>query len=270
MADNRKDINAGLPDDEPAAGPGKDDRRKGKAPAPPSKTGAGNERTNNAAVKGAGNKNAGNKGASGKKKNRAVLKLVLILIPVFLVACFVVALIFNMFGFRDMIGRLVIEPLINTIIWFDPEFTSVDEALRRRDDERSRVLDEREAGLAALEEELDARGTQANERDIQLDKRDAALDKREESLKQEQESAEAPAYKRVLTEQELADLQSLSRSFSNMDPEIAAGILEELYEIDDVAAIIYHMSERNAAGILSVMDADFAARITEILLKASG
>ena len=80
------------------------------------------------------------------------------------------------------------------------------------------------------------------------------------------DNSAAPLFHRAMSDQELADIQSLSRSYAQMDPGIAAGILVELKDEQHVATILYHMVERNAAAILSVMEPAFAARITEILL----
>jgi len=52
-----------------------------------------------------------------------------------------------------------------------------------------------------------------------------------------------------------------------MAPEAAAVILAELRDPQNVAVILYYMSERSAAAILSALEPEFAAKITEILLK---
>ena len=61
-------------------------------------------------------------------------------------------------------------------------------------------------------------------------------------------------------------MQSLSRSYAQIAPAAAADILIKLKDEQHVAAILYFMSERNAAAILSAMESEFAARITDILL----
>jgi len=76
-----------------------------------------------------------------------------------------------------------------------------------------------------------------------------------------------PLYRRPdITDQELEDMISLSRTFTQMSPETAAVILVQLYDPRDVASLLYYMGERNAAAILAVMDISYAAEITEILL----
>jgi len=69
-----------------------------------------------------------------------------------------------------------------------------------------------------------------------------------------------------MTEEEIDDMVSLSRTFTQMSPEDAAAILVQLYDPRDVAAILYFMSERNAGAILATMSERYAAEITEILL----
>jgi flagellar motility protein MotE (MotC chaperone) len=101
----------------------------------------------------------------------------------------------------------------------------------------------------------------------QLDRRSIGLDRREAALNQAAEVAPRPDDpRRELTEQELADIQSVSRTYAQMPPETAAEILMELYEMHDVARILFHMTERNVAAILAALEVEYAARVTEMLL----
>jgi len=218
---------------------------------------------------------AGNAAASpgGKKKKGIKLKLILIFVPVFLIGAFVALVILNLFGMRDTVNGFMSGPLLSAIVWLDPEFNSVDEELRAISDERGSELDKREtslddrrAELDIREDELDGRATALGEREIALDRRSASLDKREETL-QQAEAVDEPVFRRILTEQELSSYQSISRSYANMDAEAAARILAQMEDINDAATILYYMSERGAAAILAVMDARFAARLTEIMLE---
>jgi len=222
----------------------------------------------------AGKKGKGKGKAKGEKQKglKLKIKLILIIVPVLLVAGFVAALILNFYGIRDIIGGVVKGPMLSAVVWFDPEYSSVEEELRAKGDareaelsKRGTRLDERESKIAGREEELDARRTLLDTRESQLDRRGAALDKREEQLDLTLNN-KTPTYSREMTEQELADMQSLSRVYSQMSPGAAAEILVELDNEQHVAAILYYMGERNAAVILEAMETEFAAKITEVLL----
>jgi len=207
------------------------------------------------------------------KKRGGKLKLILIIVPVVLVAGFVTALALNLFEVRSMVGTLVKEPILRAVVWFDPEFSSVDEELRFKSSEREAELDlrgtqldRREEGIAERETELEFLEESLDKRELQLERRSASLDSREEQIKQTNNAA-VPVYRNILSEQELADMQSLSRSYAQMAPETAAEILAELKDEKDVATILYYMGERNAAAILAVMETEFAARVTKILMS---
>ena len=229
-------------------------------------------------------------GEDGKKKG-LIIKLAIIIVPILLVAGFVTEeLLFNYLGTRDIARDL----LVTAVAKLDPEYTSIDDGLRSISDrrevrlnQREAGLNERETGIAKREEELNGLAaeletreqafgereseleTQVQEREELLDRRTEQLDKREEQLKQAREQEDAlPSYQKQMTEQELADLMSVSSTYSNMAPEVAAAILAELRDPQDIAAILYYMRERNAASILAAMDPEFAARLTEILMNS--
>lgn len=268
MADNKNDDITDLTEDEESSQKPKQKgkkEKKEKAPAltPEEKKAAKEE------------KKAGKKAGTVKKKG-GILKLLLILLPVIIVAAFVVALIFNLYNIRGIIGEYVNKPLISVITWFDPELHSVKKTIVQRGNEqredleaeyqaRKGELDEREQDIIKREMELEGRITEATDREKQLDSRSKSLDRREANLNTT-EVGDVPLYLRVWTDEELTAMQSISRTYSNMTPSVAAVILAELHEPDDAAMIIYHMSERGAAAIMEVMDSDLAARLTEILL----
>ena len=191
-------------------------------------------------------KKAEKKANKGKKKGKK-LKIILIIVLVLLVAGFVFEEIYyNYLGTRDI--------LIDAVVKLDPEYGT-----------RWKRLDEREASLNALKAELDNREKTITSRESQNDRRSTELDRREKEV-DELVSWYSPLYRRQMTEQELEDMQSVSMAYSRMAPDAAAAILMELNDPDDVAAILYYMSERSAAAILAVMEPEFAAVITEIFL----
>ena len=210
-----------------------------------------------------------------KKSGMLKLKLILISVPIVLILGFVAVLVTNLFSVRYVIGGFVKEPILSAVVWFDPEFSSVNEELRAKSTKREDALNmyetglgERESKIAEKEAAIEEREGLLNTREVQLDRRVASLDTREEKLNQANKasSTAVPIYLRKMSEQEIADMQSLSLSYSKMAPETAADILAKLNDNKHVAAILYHMGERNAAAILEAMETEFAAKITEILL----
>ena len=216
------------------------------------------------------------KAAGEKSGNHLLLKIIIIAAVVVLVGGFVFEeILFNKLGVRDWTR----DAFINASIWLDPDTATVQRTQRRRSEE----LDMREADLEARDErrrselddrrkELDERKAGLDEREDSLTKMETALEQRSDSLdKREQEMtsleiSKIPIFRRALSDQELADIEALSGTFAAMTPESAADILVRMYDPGNVAVIIYYMSQKNAAAILSVMDPAYAANLTQMLL----
>ena len=183
-----------------------------------------------------------------KNSNKAivVILVIVIILDILVVGFILEEIYFNSFGTRDI--------FIDTVMKLDPDYKM-----------REQTLDTREADLNVLQSEMDARERMIASREQQNDRRGVELDGREETIR-ELEQSPVPIYMRILTDQEISDMIALSRSYAVMAPEAAVAILVELGNPDDVAAILYYMSNKNAAAILAAMDPVFAAAITEILL----
>ena len=202
---------------------------------------------------------------SNEKGGAGGIIIIMILVLLILIGGFAAALYFDVFDTRVIIADVITDPLLDIIIWLDPGYSSINQRLHtereiqeKQFEERTEDLDNREAEIKLLEDIL-------NSREQQLDRRAFDLDRREEQIIAMYERT-IPIHRRDMTEQELEDMLSLSRTFTQMSPETAAQILVELYDPRDVAALLYYMGERNAASILAVMNVDYAAEITEILL----
>jgi len=201
----------------------------------------------------------------GEKKKSIMLPLLLILIPLLLIGCAVAAIIMNLFNARGMVNEVLSDPLFRFSVWLNPDYTSVEQELQAMVDERTEQVEQREQYADTRFEEIEQREEAANTREQLLDRRAAAIERREDELTQMYQMT-VPLYRRDMTEQEIADMESLVRTFAQMSPEDAAEILIEMAEPRDVAAILYFMVERNAAAIMAVMERDYAAELTEILL----
>ena len=181
-----------------------------------------------------------------KKKKRSKKPLIIIILVLLLVIAIGV-FVYAMLQFTNFPPR---NAILNAAYKLDPRYESFESRLAE--------LEAREAGIAARESAAQAKEESAAAADERVRQREADLADTERDL--------TPIWRLPLSEQDLLDMQSLAKIFSQMDPDRAALILATLYDMQDMAAIIYHMSERNAAAILAVMDPALAARITNILL----
>ena len=198
-----------------------------------------------------------------------LFKILVIAIPILLVGGFVFEEIYwNMLGVRDW----TCDALISAVSWLDPSTASV----RRTQWLRGKELDEREAEIAARDEEQKsesaARKAELDEREDSLMIREeeveiysSSLDKREQEMVS-MEVSKTPVYRRELEEEELAEMEALSATFAAMTPDAAAEILMRMYNVGDVAAIIYFMPEKKAADIMASMDPAYAANLTQELM----
>jgi flagellar motility protein MotE (MotC chaperone) len=179
------------------------------------------------------------------KKSRAGLIAVIAAagVVVLAVAFAVLVAAIDLFGLR--------EGAILAVVRLDPEFAALET--------RQTELDGRESALASREADLEL--TQAR-----LDSEREELELREQEL---YSAAEAliPLYRQPMSPQDLADMQALAATYQAMSPSSAADILSRLYTTDDVAAILYYMTGKATAAVLSEMEPELAAEITEVLLS---
>ena len=203
----------------------------------------------------------------GEKKGGAGgVILIMLLVLVLLIGGFAAAVYFNVFDARVIVADAINEPLTRLIIWLDPGFSAVDQQMRDEAEARETRIVELETDLEGRIAETEARENELYSREQQLDRRAAELNSREQQIISMYERT-IPLYRRDdRTEQELEDMLSLSRTYSNMSPEAAAEIMIKLHDPRDVAAILYYMTERNAAALLAAFSPEYAAEITEILL----
>ena len=179
-----------------------------------------------------------------KKKKGGLIGLVFLIILTIIATAFLYFSIqFNWGGVRDK--------LIETVNSLDPEYVIYTEKIED--------LNKREQQILLLEKKLEAE-------ELKLSQKKTDLDKQEANIK-EQEIVRLPIYRRILNDEDLQDMKSLSKIYAQMAPGTAAGILTTLYDIDDRAAIIYFMSEASAAAIMQEMEVRDAAEITDALLR---
>ncbi|MDR1117661.1 MAG: hypothetical protein LBL09_05380 [Oscillospiraceae bacterium] len=180
-----------------------------------------------------------------KKKQGGIAGLIVILILIMAAVGFLVLSVnLNLGGVRDK--------LIDIVCSFDPEYQDYKLLVRSVNSQQEKLVErenkaeKEEERLAALKKELEDWRTELDSKDYRR----------------------TPIYRRLLNQTDIDDMKSLSKTYSLMAPADAAERLAELYEVEDMAAIIYYMSEAGAAAILSAMDAGLAADITQALLSS--
>jgi len=203
---------------------------------------------------------------SDKKGGAGGVILLMSLVLLLLIGGFGTALFFDALGTRIVVGDAVNEHLQDIIIWLNPGYQSI--AQRQRAEAAAQ-----EGRFAERNAEIDAREAAILEREYMLDTFEAQTIRRENELLHREAQLEAmldrtvPLHRREnMTEQEFNDMISLSITYAQMAPEEAANIMVEIHDPRDVAGLLYHMSERERAAIMTAMEARFAAHITEILL----
>jgi len=192
--------------------------------------------------------------------------ILMILVIILLVGGFGVALFFDALGARIVVGDAINDPLLDVVAWLDPDYQTIVQRLR------AEALAQEER-FAAREADMDARDEEIIERELMLETMEAQVIRRENEIVHREAQLQAmldravPLHRRPdMTEQEFEDMLSLSATYAQMAPEIAANILVTMHDPRDVAGLLYHMAERERAAIMSVMEPRFAAHITEILL----
>lgn len=147
------------------------------------------------------------------------------------------------------------------------------EDLRRLRDEKEKIDQDNEKMKVLLEEqksEIEAQRKQLEEDLMKAGELIANADK--EGLKEyfqkiDKDTAEI-LYKQILTEEKAsAEARKFAQYYENMEPKNAARIFKELGEknIDLIVEILTNMRKEISSQVLSEMDADFAAKITQAL-----
>lgn len=191
--------------------------------------------------------------------------ILMVLVVLLLVGGFGAALFFDVLEARQVVADVINDSLIDLVIWLDPGFSSVEARMRADAEAMAQHSAAREEELNEREEELLAREAIFDTLEAQVSRRETDLANREARMQVVLDRS-TPLFRRQMTEAELEEMLSLSNTYSQMAPEVAARIMTELHDPRDAAGILHFMNERNRAAIMAVMDERFAAHVTEILL----
>lgn len=125
-------------------------------------------------------------------------------------------------------------------------------------------LEELTSSLAAQSAALETRTAELEAEQKRLDKLDKTLTAKEAQLNTREEQLDASTSLATASEENITQLVAI---YEKMDAAQAARVMEELYDVEDAARILSRMKQSNAAGILAAMNAERAARVTELLLE---
>jgi len=217
-------------------------------------------------VDGKGKKGKEPKVKAEKRSGAGGIILLMALVLFILLGGFGAALYFDALGARIVVGNAINDPLLDLVAWLDPNYNTIE--MRQQAEAQAQEIRFRERidELNAREVEIEYEESLLLTIEEQLDRRALELDNREAQIELMLDRT-IPLHRRDLTEDEIADIVSLSNSYTQMAPEIAANIMVQIHDPRDAASILYFMPERNRGAIMAAMDVRFAAHITEILLN---
>lgn len=128
-------------------------------------------------------------------------------------------------------------------------------------------IEERQSRLDKLEIEYAARGAALDEREEAVERREKSLRLREEEIER-RESAQT-SFVDVMTEtspEQLDALKKVSKICNQMSAEDAVGIVQNLANADEIALVVYHMTEEKAAQLLTLLPQVTAAKVLSLII----
>ena len=182
-----------------------------------------------------------------KSNGRLIAALISILLLVALLAGAVVCYLNDYFGMRSSIVAFFISQ--------DTQYQ-----------ERMASLDQREAALLAKETALNDMAAQQEKEAEKQQKTQEKLDAQQAEL----ETANQDLASRMTAfDNNVAELDKLVDTVSNMSPKAAAAMLESMTPIEDAANLLIRMESKDAAAILEEMTAEGARQMTSTMLLLS-
>jgi flagellar motility protein MotE (MotC chaperone) len=151
-------------------------------------------------------------------------------------------------------------------LYFSGSLSTVFEAVGLKKPTAAVTIEEQQAALEQREAALD-------EKEQSLDKLQAELDARQQTLEEAESAAAVSAdanrtfeeIRSGFSEEKLAELKQVGAIYSKMDAAAAAAIIENIYNEQQIAVIVYNMQPAAAALVMAKLDASLAANVTGIL-----
>jgi flagellar motility protein MotE (MotC chaperone) len=126
---------------------------------------------------------------------------------------------------------------------------------------------EQEQRFQSWQKELEDWEFQLDKREQELEDEKKALSERETAVAQREENVKS--FSAVLTETDegrVAVLERLGEIYDKMDVKKAVATIEEMYTVDEMAIIIYYMSDETAAAVLAEMTPSVATQIVSMMI----
>lgn len=181
---------------------------------------------------------------SGKRKKRR-LKGILIIALIMFVLIIAGAITLYFLGFLD--------PLL-PLVGMTPRAEIV-------------TFEQRQEQLIAHEKALELREQAVSEREAKVEKKAQKLSELEDEL-EERENAPIDFNDKIAQTDEasLDNLKKVSKICNTMDAEAAAKVVMELGSVDEMALVVYFMSEEAAAELMAALPEMTAARIISLII----
>lgn len=129
-------------------------------------------------------------------------------------------------------------------------------------------MEEQQTRLDRLEEELELRESELTGRETDVTDREKAVKKREEDVeKREREQLSFAQVMAETTPERMETLKKVSAICNEMSAETAVGIVQNLVNTDEIALVIYHMTEENAAKLLALLPQATAAKVLSLMMR---
>lgn len=188
-------------------------------------------------------KNGKGKKVKGKKKKLGFPKLILILMIVIV-----------------LIGGA------GAALYFSGNLTTVFEAVGLTKPPEAVTIEAQRAALDQRETALNEREKTLNELQAKLDAQQKAIDDAESAaIASAQANRTFEEIRAGFSEEKAAELKQIGAIYSKMDATAAAAIITKIYDEQQIAVIIYHMQPAASALLLSKLETDLAAGVTQIL-----
>lgn len=130
------------------------------------------------------------------------------------------------------------------------------------------TFEQRQEQLIALEKALDLREQALVEREEKVEKKAQKLSILEDEL-EERENAPVDFNEKIskTDKESLDNLKKVSKICSTMEAEAAANVIIELGSVDEMALVVYFMSEEAAANVMAALPEMTAAKIMSLIIR---
>ncbi len=126
---------------------------------------------------------------------------------------------------------------------------------------------EQEQRFQSWQKELEDWEFQLDKRELELEEEKKALSEREVAVASREENVKS--FSAILTEtdeERISVLERLGGIYDKMDVASAVAIIEKMYTVDEMAIIIYYMSDATAAAVLAEMTPSIATEIISMMI----